>query len=459
MSGTALEGAACCARVRGWVPWMAAVLPPAFLLFMLVSYGVDVPYWDQWDFVPLLEKAYGGDLAISDLWAPHNEHRLLFPKAILLILAYATHWDISYELVANVLLACGVFGLFLMIALWMARESGTHFTAWFAPIVSLVVFSVSQWENWFFGWQLQVFLCVLSVVGGMYCLTHVRRPVFFMLAVVCAVVASYSFGAGMLIWPVGLCMLWLLSLEGRARLVIAIWLLLWCAAAWAYVQDGWMREGVPETVAGIRPLRHLAYVLKFLGAPVVNWDGGRGALLPWRGSVAGVMGAAGLIGWMLLMWKLGQSQCAPRPVFAVLMGLGLFSILGAIMTSVARSDDPLGSEQALSPRYITVANLFWVSLAIGLFVWPDAIAEERKRAASRCGIGVLLALSFLLGAASLHGAYVWTLRYPAYEAARQELISGQEGDAIRYLHPDPGRLRPRIEFLRKEGLSIFHCSR
>jgi hypothetical protein len=61
--------------------------------------------------VPLLDKMYRGELAFPDLWAQHNEHRLLFPKIIMLVLARSTGWDIRYELALNLLLAIGIFAI------------------------------------------------------------------------------------------------------------------------------------------------------------------------------------------------------------------------------------------------------------------------------------------------------------------------------------------------------------
>src|SRR5208282_4675420 len=79
---------------------MLALLPLAFLIWMVSRYAVSVPFGDQWELVPLLEKTYHETLTFHDLWAQHNEHRILFPKIIMLGLAHLTGWNIYYELVA-----------------------------------------------------------------------------------------------------------------------------------------------------------------------------------------------------------------------------------------------------------------------------------------------------------------------------------------------------------------------
>jgi hypothetical protein len=51
------------------------LVPFAYLLYVVIKYGVAVPCLDQWDLVPVLDKMYRGELTGGDLWAQHNEHR------------------------------------------------------------------------------------------------------------------------------------------------------------------------------------------------------------------------------------------------------------------------------------------------------------------------------------------------------------------------------------------------
>ena len=43
-----------------WAPWLLSALPLAYLVFVVARYSVDVPYWDQWELVPVLEGARAG---------------------------------------------------------------------------------------------------------------------------------------------------------------------------------------------------------------------------------------------------------------------------------------------------------------------------------------------------------------------------------------------------------------
>ncbi|MBM3285630.1 MAG: hypothetical protein FJY81_07125, partial [Candidatus Aminicenantes bacterium] len=88
-----------------------AFVPLIVLILEIIRFHVDIPFWDQWNFVPLLGKALDGDLHISDLWQQHNEHRLIFPRLLMVGLARISAYNILHELVANILLATGILVL------------------------------------------------------------------------------------------------------------------------------------------------------------------------------------------------------------------------------------------------------------------------------------------------------------------------------------------------------------
>ena len=73
--------------------FLLGVLPAAVLLADIHSFAVNVPFMDDWQFVPLLEKANEGTLSFQDLWAPHDEHRLLLPRLIIIVSMFASGGD------------------------------------------------------------------------------------------------------------------------------------------------------------------------------------------------------------------------------------------------------------------------------------------------------------------------------------------------------------------------------
>jgi hypothetical protein len=69
------------------------VLPALLLLADIRAFAVNIPFMDDWQFVPLLEKAKNGNLTFRELWAPHDEHRLLLPRIIIIVSMFATGGD------------------------------------------------------------------------------------------------------------------------------------------------------------------------------------------------------------------------------------------------------------------------------------------------------------------------------------------------------------------------------
>lgn len=185
-------------RINYVLFWVLILIPPSFILILVNKYGVDFPYWDQWKFVPLLIKAHYGELTFSDLWAQHLEHRILFPRIIMLLLAYITNWNIMYELYLSVILA----GLILWFLYLLLRLTvGNYIPSWLPIVMSFLTFSTIQYENWMWGWQIQIFLNVLCIVIAILSVSRFPGNLKgIAIAIVFSFIASFSFNNGLLIW-------------------------------------------------------------------------------------------------------------------------------------------------------------------------------------------------------------------------------------------------------------------
>ena len=88
---------------RAWFALLIlSTIPAIVILVLILRYGVNVPYFDQWDCEgKLFKKFWEHQLTWGDFWEQHNEHRMFFPKLIYLALAYATHWNVIAELIVN----------------------------------------------------------------------------------------------------------------------------------------------------------------------------------------------------------------------------------------------------------------------------------------------------------------------------------------------------------------------
>ena len=187
-------------------------LPVAFYFGFIVHYGVNVPFQDSWNSsLPLLLDFTRGHLTIADLWQPHNENRMLVPNVILMLLDSATHMNQVVDMcVSAALLVCA-----LVLICRLAHRTLGLSLAWLVPL-PYVVLSLIQTQNALWAFQLAWSLILFLSAVVLEMLERVKqRPIWFVMACLAAVLASFSSLQGLLVWPVGL--LYGASIGWRAR--------------------------------------------------------------------------------------------------------------------------------------------------------------------------------------------------------------------------------------------------
>jgi len=188
------------------IPWYIIisllVLPPVLSLLYIINFGVNVCYADQWVIVPLFDKFFTGQLSLNDLFAFHNEHRILFPRIIMLFLGLITHYNnIAEMLLSWAFLILIAFILFKVYCKYFGFSKNSMLK--FIPVIWLV-FSLRQWQNLLWGFQLAWFVVVLFILLSLYFLDKRNNLSWqFAVAIVCGIIASFSSIQGLLIWPVG----------------------------------------------------------------------------------------------------------------------------------------------------------------------------------------------------------------------------------------------------------------
>jgi hypothetical protein len=343
-----------------------AALPPLALALFVAKYGVSVPYCDSWDLVPLLEKSYTGQLTLHDLWAPHNEHRTFFPRLIMLGLARLTRWNIGYELALNLVIAAGIFALLSYQLCITARETGCPALRGLLPVVSLATFSLAQFENWLWGWQVQLFAGVLASVGSIMSLTNGnltwRR---FLLSGALGVFASYSFASGLVLWPLGFGLISMASVPTtrlRAQLLVA-WSLMGLLTVLLYFHQH-ASPGQAGSLDRIldEPWDYLTYLANYLGGICTQYD------LESAGAVerneALFCGLGLMTGLALTYSVLVGHRITSNRVLLPYLGLAAYSLAAALVTGIARLH--FGTVQALSSRYTTITVPAWIALLVFL---------------------------------------------------------------------------------------------
>lgn len=205
---------------------LALVVPAAIVLCLVLRFGVNVPYLDQWDLINLLAAMHNGGLGWDDVFRQHNEHRMVFPKLVMLGLASVTRWNIVVELMVSVALAAASLVVLLALARPVLRQISPLGRLWAGFTLSAMLFSLAQWENWLWGWQIQWFLSLLAAVSVIALATSSLRASqpwpHVAVAAVAAVVCQYSIASGVVAWVAGG---FVLAIHPRRHVIIPVWLL------------------------------------------------------------------------------------------------------------------------------------------------------------------------------------------------------------------------------------------
>jgi hypothetical protein len=446
---------------RRFVISVLPLLPIVYLLVLILWFSVDVPFWDEWDFVPFLGQVYQGTWSIWDVWKSHNEHRIVFPELVLLTLAWVSHWNKLYELLANSLLAIGTFLVLLRYTIQNLHSVAVEKSWWLPCVISLLMFSLNQFENWFMGIQLCVFLNVFSIVAGYGLLSQsLANWRCFLGAVGFGVIATFSFSNGLLYWPIALIMLFLLAVAERKRngLKLLLWSLIGLIITWVYFYDfDFARSPLAAETAYTRAFSsYVSYVFSYLGGPLAIFA----VRTTFGPLLSAVVGTAGIATFGLLLWCLIYHYQIAMASIVYPSALGCYAIGSALMTAMGRAN--LGLTQALSSRYIIFSSLLWIANAIllaflsGVRAKTSGLTEKSLKTHEYIGAVVTVVLLFL----SSTGGTVATMERAAKRiAARDELLRPQNVQRLQPLYPDITVVIERAKTLQRYHLSLFREAR
>jgi hypothetical protein len=356
-----------------------AFLAPARMAWIVFTVGENNLSNDYLARVPvvaaLLEGRYPLRHLFRDTWIGGG-HSWLALLPIYWFDARFFAWDVRVEL--GIGLALTALKAFLV---WLAlAPSLSARRRWFLlPVLFALAFSAAQTSSFTFGESvLQMQLAQVAVAAGLLALVRFAdRPTLRASSLaVCGLLASWSWGGGVMAWPVFAAALFLAGERSLFR-----WALLSAGAGFGLAQYVWylVVRPFPQPMP-IPGLRGLPHVLDLLGRPFANSAGTD--LGPSRASF--VFGVAGVALTGITVWAARRNLRERLPGLALLG----WSVLLAAQISAVRSD--------IAPWYIVPMTAFWLALA-GLF----AAAPRR----------VALAGFLTLAAGFLHSNRTWESFY------------------------------------------------
>ncbi|NJL57468.1 hypothetical protein HC928_21805 [bacterium] len=207
-----------------------ALLPACAHLFFIFKYGVNFPFADQWDTPGWLFIHIAWDkLGWKDFIVQHNESRMLFSRLIFLGLAYLTKWNILYELLLTFLLTSIIaFSAYILSQLTL-KENNLRRTLTLAIFSNLLIFSLTQYENFLWGFQVSILLSITCIVA---CLPITQLAIDFrwkfMASLMLCTVSTFTFANGLLSWFVVFPALFIPPTWRRTEVISRIpWIVAW----------------------------------------------------------------------------------------------------------------------------------------------------------------------------------------------------------------------------------------
>lgn len=396
---------------------IALFLAPAAVGWLIYRYGVNVPFSDQFEVGRFLLRNHGRAFPPwSDLFALHNESRMIFPRIVFFYLARLSGWNVKWEMAFSLLMACGTVAL-IGYLLRLHLDRLTALAA--AAVAALLVFSPVQWWDWLVGFQMVMFFPPLLLAVALSSLARGR----VLPAAAAAAVATFSFANGLFLWGALFPALLVLDLGRRRSLVIAGWIGVAAVCAGLYFHGYERPPGHPEMVLPHQaPLAFAAYMLAFLGHPVA-----------WNQKVmvsiaVGAVLVCVLLACTVTAWRERRRGAATWAAFALYAGMSAgAAAAGRLKMSLA---------QALEPRYATIA----IYMALGTIMMIFVLGRPRL-----AGIAVaLLVAAHLLAVRS---------EWPAMELFHRERLTGRAAVDFALVAPDQtalgGLVWPDVRIMRR----------
>jgi hypothetical protein len=396
--------------VRGWerVAGAIGVAAVGALGVTTFAYASNVPFWDE--FVSTLKFAvnYGemtGRERLSALFASHYGHRILTTR-----LATLAQWRLTGELdfihLMAIAFAClaGTAGV-----VYAGVRRGAGALAPYAPFL-LLLFQPQYHQLTLWGFSVQHFSALFFESLAVYLLAR-GGNLSYTGAVVALVLATFSFGNGILVGIVGLAYL---CVQRRDRAAIG-WLAATTLLAVLYFHD----LGI-GSAQGARPgvLAQGAYLLEFLGSAAtlgyftdflgaMDAETGRYPALVWLARGTGTLVLAGFV--YLTLQRFWRRNFTVYGLFALTMAS---AVLAALHRTGADYASPFMS------RY-TIHSALCLGLLYLAFVELHAARARR-----------LLPVTLAVAAAFCAGSYAVTLPYLALHRGDMRFSAWMASNAL-----------------------------
>jgi len=420
----------------------------------IIKNGVNAPFADQWfsgSSVDIALRAATRDLRFTDLLNQNFDHRIFFTHLTTAILVSTTHWNLKVEMFVSIFLTLCSF--LLIVA--ASKRNNMPGDICLLPLFSALMFSTSQRYNWLWGFETQWFFALLFLSAALWMIKRARISYLTLFCVVSMCCCStFSFGAGILSWPLAGLGLWLAGYRRLSYFVVFLAAAILTFAA--FFHDYHLVGGTLDPRALTLKLfsQRLFFALSFLGS----------ALVPHRHDfelwavVIGAVVTAVVLANILYLRRRGYSW-RDLTTWLVLAGYSLGSAL-----LLARSFRALNVTAALAPRFVTNSTPLILAF-VGTSIWTfrEVAAHSPGLPAPRwhhvwCWLNATILGSILV---LFVVASIWWRSHPmllASESEKQCLIAfprTRDTSCLALFMTDPEGSRRIFDMLAQQRLTAF----
>jgi hypothetical protein len=363
------------------------ILPIAgfFVYFFILRYNI--PWFDEYENIPYFLQRFLAATTIQEgldaLLRPNNEHRVLYARLVV----YGQYLLTGGLNFTNLML-WGNLGLVVIFTLLVrtAQRQSLPFAA-LLPL-PLLLFTAQNYLLTFTAiYTLQYLAIIMLVMATFYALARPTWPRFG-LAIALGVLATFSMGNGLLLWPAGVVML----LIQRRWLAVSVWLAVGAVSIWGYFLGYPVQQGNTEgfTYVLAHPGQTLAGFLIFAGSVLdifPAWAIEKRVYLPFVGGLAVV---TLLTVWLvrLLLRQLKRNRPEPSVAETFLLGCALFLLANLGLIAVFRIRFYFGI--VLHSSYRTYSLVLW---AVAWLMLVSMLPQSRRTVLIPAAWGLFLALN------------------------------------------------------------------
>ncbi len=434
-------------------------------IYITWVYGFHFPFSDQWDFVNGLEIFHSNKLNLTYLFAQHNEHRIFFPRVIMFFMAYFTNWNIGYEIIINFLLGFSIFLVIYKVLdnVFDFKNKPIFFGILSVANVSLLFLSMIHYENWTWGWQIQIFLNILMVILGIMWLNKSEYKIeYFIFAILAGIVATFSFANGMFFWVIGgLMILTFQKITFQQKIqYLSCWILVFVCVfsfyMWGYQSPAGLNKKA-FTVDFIT--KYISFVIGYFGIWVSNPNDKFN------------IGVLSLLLQIIGITYFYQKKILFSPQIRIFWLLSFYTIISAMVSGLGRADFGEGNNiltggvYHLAPRYILISSFFWLFNFVFLFTLVDRnmIYFRIKKLSDisvfifSIALLVILVMNFILLKGHISGIADAKEMYKRTLKASQEIKKeNPDFEILKSIYNNEEIILNNIKILKKRKLAGFH---